>query len=170
MCFSIYQRLAFCKLIKYWKLKPRLRCSFRGGAKLRAIGKTHSPLHVLLWQSKETQRALSAAAAAQVTLYSDVASWAASENRALRDVCSHASELNELAAAAQVQLAFAYKSFRKDMGMVLEGEKRHDAAQKLFQEAEKKRVKLKKQVRIRVVCVSSRTSRYSYKYTWVTLC
>ncbi|CAG7837619.1 unnamed protein product [Allacma fusca] len=118
----------------------------RGGAKLRAMSKAHTPLHVMIWQAREAQSALLAAATAQKTLFSDIASWASQENRALSDVCSSASELSSLYSGVQVQIALAYKSFRKDMMLILEGEKRCDGAQRKLQEAEEKRLKLRRQV------------------------
>ena len=112
------------------------------------MAKAHSPLHVILWQAREAQTALLAAAAAQKMLFDDIAAWAAHENRALSDVCSSASELSALYAAAQAQIAWAYKSLRKDMNLILEGEKRCDTAQKKLQEADEKRQKLRRQVGI----------------------
>jgi len=110
------------------------------------MSKAHSPLHVLLWQARETERALQVSATAQKILFSDVAAWASAENLAISDVCSNFAELNALASAAQAQLAKTYKSFRKDMAMVLEAEKRADVARRKLQEAEVKRHKARRLV------------------------
>lgn len=101
---------------------------------------------MLLWQAREAQSTLLAAAAAQKTLFNDIAAWASSENRALSDVCSCASELSSLYGGALTQLALAFKSFRKEVSLVLEGEKRCDVNQKRLQDAEQKRIKLRRQV------------------------
>lgn len=121
-------------------------CISRGSLKLKSLGRAHAPLHMLLWQAREAQSTLLAAAAAQKTLFTDIAAWASSENRALSDVCSCASELSTLYSGALTQLALAFKSFRKEMSLVLEGEKRCDATQKRLQDAESKRIKLRRQV------------------------
>jgi len=102
---------------------------------------------MLLWQAGEVSRMLSAAGEAQKTLFQDLAAWASSENRALSDVSACVAELTSLYAGTQVQLASAYKAFRKDISLILEGETRCDAAQKKLQEAEHKRLKLRRQVR-----------------------
>lgn len=108
--------------------------------------KAHSPLHVLLWQAREAQSALLAAAAAQKTLFSDFAAWASTENRALSDVCGCVQELSSLYTAALAQLAIAYKAFRKEIGLILEGERRCDSGQRKLNDAEAKRIKLRRQV------------------------
>lgn len=119
---------------------------FSGSLKLKTFGRAHGPLQMLLWQAREAQTTLLAAASAQKTLFSDIAAWASSENRALSDVCSSASELSALYSGALAQLALAFKSFRKEMSLVLEGEKRCDQSQKKLQDAEQKRIKLRRQV------------------------
>ncbi|CAL8117513.1 unnamed protein product [Orchesella dallaii] len=118
----------------------------RGSAKLKTLGRSHAPLHMLLWQAREAQSTLLAAASAQKTLFSDIAAWASTENRALNDVCSCASELSTLYSGALSHLAYAFKTFRKEVSLVLEGEKRCDLAQKRLQDAEQKRIKLRRQV------------------------
>jgi hypothetical protein len=110
------------------------------------MAKAHGPLHVLLWQARESQSALMAAAAAQKNLFADIVSWASTENRGLRDVCTCVTELSSVYTSALAQLALAYKSFRKEMGLILEGERRCDSVQRKLAEAEGKRVKLRRQV------------------------
>lgn len=87
-----------------------------------------------------------AAAFTQKTLFNDIAAWASTENRALSDVCSNIAELSSLYTSALAHLALAYKSFRKEMGLVLEGERRCDLIQRKLHEAEEKRIKLRRQV------------------------
>jgi hypothetical protein len=108
--------------------------------------KSHGLLHVLIWQAHEAQSALQAAATAQKVLFNDMAAWASSENRALSDVCSCASELTSLYTAAMNQLAYAFKSLKKEMSLILEGERRCDAVQRKLHDAENKRIKLRREV------------------------
>lgn len=96
-----------------------------------------------------------AAAAAQKTLFSDIAAWASSENRALNDVCSSASELSSLYNGVLKQLAHSFKSFRKEMNLVLEGEERCDSLQKRLQEAEQSRIKLRRQVSFKMLVIAT---------------
>jgi len=117
--------------------------------------KSHGLLHVLIWQAQEAQSAMKAAASAQKILFNDIAAWASTENRALSDVCSCASELTSLYTSAMTQLAYAFKALKKEMTLILEGERRCDAVQKKLHDAENKRIKLRREVsRITSKCMN----------------